>query len=137
MRAIMVAGRLMLPVVLGLGVGFFVTGAMTGACAPPPHIQSPEAKVAYTADQVAVRINELQATAIKANAEGALSVNDTRRIVQFCVAANKALKDTPAGWQKAVASAWQEVRRDLPPTNNEAVRAALVAIDVVLATAGA
>jgi len=94
---------------------------------------SPAGHVAYTADQIAVRVNELQNAAIQAEASGALSTDTTRQIVQFALAANNTLATTPEGWPATITSAWISLKQVLPPITNPAVAAALSAVDVVLA----
>lgn len=113
----------------------FVLG-LSAACVPPASIQTPAGHVAYTADQIVLRVNELQNAAIQANAAGALPDATTRLIVQFAVAADTTLAATPAGWQQTLITAWAAVKAQLPATLNTSVGVAVGAIDVVLATIG-
>lgn len=118
--------RIFPALVLGLAL-------LAPACHTPVSVQTPAGQVAYTADQIVLRVNELQTAAIQAQATGGLSEATTRRIVQFAVAADKTLKDTPAGWQVTVATAWKETKAALPAITDPAVAAAMGSVDVVLA----
>ena len=106
------------------------------ACAPPPTVVTQAGKTAFTADQIVVRVNELENAAIQANSTGGLPVATTRIIVEFCVSADKTLKATPAGWQATVATAWKQAKAKIPPQTNAAVQSAISAVDVVLASLG-
>lgn len=102
-------------------------------CHPPATIVTDPGKRAYTADQVVVRVNELQNAAIAANANGSLPEATTRTIVEFCVSADQTLAATPQGWQATLTAAWAETKAKLPPITNPAITAAISAVDVVLA----
>lgn len=102
------------------------------ACHAPVTITTPQGKAAYTADQIVVRVNELQNAAIKAEAGGALPTATTRTIVEFAVAADKTLAATPAGGAATVAVAWQQTKLKLAGVSNPAILAAMSAVDVVL-----
>jgi hypothetical protein len=120
----------------------FVLLLVLVACAPVS-IQTPQGKQAYTADQIVIRLNELQNAAIQANSLmdpktglPGLPTPTTRIIVQFVVSSDKTLKDLPAGWQQTVATAWAETKRQLPIITNPAVSVAIGSVDVVLAALG-
>ncbi len=102
------------------------------ACAPPPTVTTPQGQLAYKADQIVVRVNELMNAAIAANASGALDTNTTRTIVQFTVAADQTLASTPNGWQATVLTAWAATKAKLPVIQNPAILAAFSAVDIVL-----
>lgn len=104
------------------------------SCARPVTITTPQGQAAYTADQIVVRINELQNTAIAANQQQQLGTDATRTIVQFCVGADATLAQTPAGWQTTLITAWGQLRAALPPISNPAVAAALATVDAVMGT---
>ena len=108
--------------------------AGSAACAPPATITTQPGKTAYTADQIVVRVNELQNAASAANATvpPSLPTNTTRTIVQFCVAADKTLASTPIGWQATVATAWATAKAQIPVQTNPSIIAAMSAVDVVL-----
>lgn len=84
------------------------------ACAKPTSIQSPEATRAWQANQVLIRVAEVQAAAIQAEASGALKTADTRIIVQATVTIAKAAKDAPEGWPKVALTALQQAKAQLP-----------------------
>lgn len=104
------------------------------ACATPVTVTTPQGNVAYTADQIVVRINELQNAAIAANAAvpPALPTATTRVIVQFCVTADKTLAATPAGWPATLLTAWTATKAQIPAQTNPSILAAISAVDVVL-----
>jgi hypothetical protein len=117
-------------------------GALAG-CKAPVSVQTPQGKAAFTADQVVLRVGELQTAAIQANGtldpktgKPVLDQATTRLIVQFCVDANTALKNAPNGWGKAVGAAWAKLKTQLPPVTNPAISSALSSIDVILAASG-
>ena len=110
--------------------------ATAPACHAPVTVTTPQGKAAYTADQIVVRVNELQRAAVSAEAGHALDTATTRTIVEFCVSADKTLAATPNGWQATVGTAWVEAKKKLPLITNQAVMAAIGAVDVVLATIG-
>ena len=105
------------------------------ACAPPPTIVTPQGQVAYKADQVVVRVNELMNAAIAANAANTLPTDTTRTIVSFCVDADKVLAATPNGWQTTLTLAWRTTKAKLPKIDNPAIVAAMGAVDVVIGVA--
>lgn len=107
------------------------------ACTPPETIVTEPGKIAYRADQIAVRVNELQKAAIQAEANGGLPTATTRIIVEFAVSANRILKETPAGWPKTVAQLWTETKARLPPfTDQPMVMVAFDAVDLAIMVSG-
>lgn len=106
--------------------------AGTAACAPKPPVLTPAGQAAYTADQVAVRVNELMNAAIASEAKGLLPRNTTRTIVQFCTSADTTLAQAPSGWAATLRTAWTATKANLPPIQNTAIIAAMGAVDVVL-----
>ena len=103
----------------------------------PPTIITPQGHVAFTADQIVQRVNELQNAAIAAEANQALPTKTARLIVTFCVDADKTLAATPQGWQKTVATAWAQVKSDVGVIPNATIAAAMNAVDAALASLGA
>ena len=103
------------------------------ACHAPVTITTPQGQIAYTADQIAVRVGELQNAAIQANATGGLSTANTRIVVEFATTVAPILKATPSGWQTTVATAWTQAKKQLAPVTNVAVVSAMSAVDLVLA----
>lgn len=117
--------RAVLPVILAL--------ALVACAGNPTATLSPAGQTAYTADQIVIRVNELQAAAIQAEAAGALPTATTRQIVKFAIAANEVLGTTPEGWPATITTAWLAMRAALPPITNPAVAAALAGVEAVLA----
>lgn len=126
-------------VVRKLPVVILACGLALGAygCAAPVTVVTPQGQVAYKADQIVVRVNELMNAAISANAANALPTDTTRIIVEFCVSADKTLAATATGWQQTVSTAWAQAKAKLPPISNPAIASAISAVDVVLASVGA
>ncbi len=110
-----------------------LAGPLTG-CHAPVTITTPQGHAAYTADQVVVRVNELQNAAIAANAATppALSTTTTRVIVQFAVATDTTLAQVPAGWQATVRTAWATAKAQLTGITNPLITALMAAVDAVL-----
>lgn len=116
--------------------------SVTVACGAPATVVTPQGKIAYTADQIATRIGELEQAAIQANttkdANGKPGIPDTTAIplVQFCISAEKTLKATPAGWQASVTTAWAEAKKAIPPADAQKLAVVIQSVDVVLAAVG-
>ena len=104
---------------------------VTLACHPPATIVTTPGKIAFTADQVSVRVTELEKAAIAANANGGLDAAQTKIIESYGVSAQKVLKATPAGWQAAVVKLWQEAAPKIT-TTNPTVQLAITALTGVL-----
>jgi hypothetical protein len=110
----------------------------TGACAGkvPPTITTPQGKAALTADEIAVRVNELGKAVIDAQAQNQIPLATARDLIQFCSSADKTLAAAPAGWQAVVGKAWAEVKAKLPPTLAPLVQSAINLVDIALAAYG-
>lgn len=108
------------------------TSCETLACTAPVTVITPQGKIAYTADQIVVRVNELQNAAIQANTTNGLDTNSTRTIVQFCLAANGLLRSTPSGWQQTLQVAWMDAKVKLAGVKNQTVLTAMSLVDAVL-----
>lgn len=117
--------RLLAPMIL-------VVALAGSACTPPPTIVTPQGKVAYTADQVAVRVNELQNAAIQANTQGGLDIATTRLIVKFCVAADQTLQTTPSGWQATLKASFAAFSKTLPATMNPNVQLLVTSLGTII-----
>lgn len=104
------------------------------ACHAPVTITTPAGQAAYRADQIVMRVNELQNAAIAANSASPKQLPDqtTRVIVQFCLSADQTLAATPNGWQATLKASWAATKAQLPVINNPAVVAAMSAVDVVI-----
>jgi len=108
-----------------------------GCTHTPPTVTTQQGKIAYTADQIVQRVNELQSAAIAAEANGALQTITARQIVIFAVDANKTLAASPQGWQKTVQTAWLQLKANVGVISNQVVAAAMNAVDAALASLGA
>ncbi len=107
------------------------------ACAhTPPSVTTPAGTSAVTADIVVKRLGELQAAAIAANQQGALSDKTAVLVVQFTVGAIKTASATPAGWQTTVATAYQALKSALPPADAQRLAVAFATVDALLANFG-
>lgn len=103
------------------------------ACSRPTTIVTPEGKAAWTADQIVLRVNRLMRVAADAEKGGALPTATAKIIITFGGAADRVLKTTPTGWHQTVTQLWAEAKKQMPATTNEAVLAAMDAVDIVLA----
>ena len=112
------------------------TSPLLSACHAPVTITTAAGKTAYTADQIVMRIGELENAVIQANSTGALNTDTTRKIVEFCVSSAATLKSTPSGWQATVSAGWKQLKPVLAGVTNPALLATINAADVVLATLG-
>ncbi len=111
-----------------IGCLLFASGCATAA----PNL-TPVGQHAYTADQVAMRVAELQNAAIQAEATGGLPTATTRIIVQFAVTVAPTLRAVPSGWPQTVLTAWNATKSQLVMPTNPLVVAAMSALDVVIA----
>lgn len=118
---------------MNLRVFVLALALSVSACHAPVTVTTPQGKIAYTADQIVVRVNELENAAIAANGANALPLITTRTLVEFAVSADKTLAATPSGWQTTIQTAWMETKAKLPPITNPAIQSAIAAVDVVLA----
>ena len=84
------------------------------ACAPPPTVQTEPGKRAWQAGQVLQRVEELQETAIQAEASGGLPTAQARVIVRFTVAAAETCRTYPQGWEATLATAFKATKAHLP-----------------------
>ncbi len=121
--------RLLLP--LGLTIVTLGLAIVTPACTPPTTIVTEPGKIAFAADQVLVRVKEVEQAAIAANMTGGLDNAQTRVIVEYAVAAKNVLTATPNGWQGSVKALWREALTHLT-TTNPTVQLAVTALTGVL-----
>lgn len=96
-------------------------GKLVPVLAPPASVVTQPGKVAYTADQIVLRINELENTAIAGNRDGSVADDIAKPIVQLCVSLDKVAATTPDGLKPALLTGWAELQKDLkgktlPPT---------------------
>ncbi len=108
---------------------------LMSACADKLVITSPAGRQAYTANQIAQRVGELQNTVIQAELTGAIPESAALIIVRFTVSAEKTLQTVPAGWQATVMAGWAETKKLVPPEVQASPILAAVwgAVDVILA----
>lgn len=99
---------------------------------PPPTLTTIEGKRAYVADQISLRVNELQNVTIEAQGTNQISLDTARLIVQFCVDANYTLKSAPVGWQATLKTLWAKTKPNVIAIPNPAIKAALNTVDVML-----
>jgi hypothetical protein len=124
----------LLIILLTVGLLGGVVPFTTTACHAPVTITTPQGQVTYTANEVAKRVESLQATTIKAE-EGKLIPTDVARlIIKFTVSAAKTLKETPNGWGQTVAIAWAETKMQIPLKylNEPVIQVAVMAVDTAL-----
>ncbi len=112
------------------------SAAVFSACTPPPTIVTEPGRRAYSADQIAVRVIELQNATISAEADHLLPTPTARTIVNFCIDSADVLQTTPAGWMPTLQLSWLKVKAQIGEPASQAVRTAMAAIDLVLMTSG-
>lgn len=117
----------------------FVLVFACSACIQPPPNLTPQAQVAFSADQVVQRVNELENAVIQANSSGALSTNATRVIVEFCVTSDQTLKSAPVGWQATITTAWNSLKAqsDFPKNPSPSLAAIIGTFDAAITSFGA
>lgn len=114
--------------------------ALLAACVPPPSLQTPEGRAAWSANQLLLRVGELQGAAIEANAvNGAdgkplLAEGTTRRIDQVCRAIAESVKAHPSGWQHQVAVLYADLKATMKPEEMARFAIIISSIDIVIAT---
>ncbi len=106
--------------------------APVASCAPrPATIVTAPGKAAFAADQIVLRVNELQQAAIDANSRGILDLGTTRIIVNWSINADVVLKTVPAGWKETILASWKVAKQDIHTTNS-VIQSAMAAVDAVL-----
>ncbi len=103
----------------------------------PPTVTTQAGQTAFTADQIVLRVNELERAAIAGEANGSIPTATARAIVTFCVDADKTLAVTPQGWQKTVQTAWLALRTQIGFVSNQTIATLMNAVDLSLASLGA
>jgi len=108
----------------------------SAACAHTPPNLTPEAQAAFKADQVLVRVGELQDAAIALNktTPPALSDRDAVMVVRFTTLAMKTIHDVPSGWKVTVVNAYTTLKQNLPPASKTQLAAVFDTIDLLLAS---
>jgi len=107
------------------------------ACHAPVTIVTPQGKVAYTANEVLKRVQELQNTVIAVGdiPNSGIPASAIRVIVAFTVRAAKVLDAAPAGSGSTVAVAWADAKRQIPLRYlaDPRLQASVLAVDMMLA----
>jgi hypothetical protein len=82
---------------------------IVSGCAPAT--LPPDVKPAFTANEVLIRVNELQKTVIELYDSEPKGITKERAelIVFWCVQTAKTLREIPAGWQKTVVATWDNL----------------------------
>ncbi len=106
------------------------------ACNAPASIKTPEGKTAFTADQIVLRVGELQNATMQAERTGGIPTAAARTIITFTVSANKILRDTPAGWQATIATSWRELKPKIPADVRDRLAVVWAAVDFLVLTVG-
>lgn len=121
------------PLVLALALFLAVP-----ACAPKNVTpETPRAASAITADQIVIRVNELQAAVIQACgpartcAPGTIDTAVADEIVRACIDLRQVLRSVPDGWQAATRATWTRVKPRLN-TNDVVITAAINAVDALI-----
>lgn len=109
------------------------------ACHPNVTYETPKAAAAVHADDVVVRLNELQATLIQAcgpavecAADAGFSTSTFREIVKALIDIRTTLKAAPDGWLASTRAGWAQLKPRLVGVTNPAIAAAFGAVDAVL-----
>ena len=116
----------------------FAAVLATGCAHAPATVVTPQGKAAYAADQVVLRVNELQAAVIQAEATGGLPRPVARNIVTWTVRADGILKDMAIGWQTALVNSWGLLKAQIPAAQlrNPLIALAVAEVDALLAAIG-
>jgi hypothetical protein len=69
----------------------------------------PDAKPAYTANEVLIRVNELQKTTIELYDNKGITPERAQLIVTWCVNSAKTLREVPAGWGATIVATWKNL----------------------------
>lgn len=93
-------------------VKLIVLCALISACAPKI---SPNQKPLSYANEVLLRVYELQTTAIDLTNTKQITKEQGTIIVEFTVATAKVLKEMPSGWQGMVRGAWDTINIKIGP----------------------
>lgn len=84
-----------------------------------PKTLPPELKPAYTANEVLIRVSELQKTVIGLydSTPKRIEKSQADLIVKFTTSSASIIKQVPAGWQASVKQSWLELKKQYTPTN--------------------
>lgn len=81
------------------------------ACAPN---LPPEVKPVYTANEILIRVSELQKTTIELYDNQHITKERAELIVTWCVNSAKTLREVPAGWQATIVATWENLVSKIP-----------------------
>jgi hypothetical protein len=118
-------------------IGIVIAVSLIAACAPKS-VVTPSGKVAYTANEIAKRVGELQTATINAEANHGLPTATTRIIVEASVSIEKVLQTTPLGWQATVVRIWNEAKVKIPDTvlQNPYIATAFGLVEIAMSAIG-
>ncbi len=122
-------------------VSVFAVGAVSTGCVKrPSSIVTPQGKAAFAADQVVIRLAEVQNAVIVAatpDATGKVGIAKptANLIVSWIVDTLKVIKQTPNGWLAASTAAWNAAKTRIPPATLASAQGYIIAIDTLLAGA--
>lgn len=118
---------------------FFVTVAavvclvtVNGCTSKMPATYTQQTKTLYVLTDVVNGIGTLQVAAENAVPAKVLSLNSARIVVQFCVAANTAIGQSPNGWYATVNTLYQTTKKQLTADELQKFGGYLVAFELVL-----
>lgn len=100
--------------------------------------ETPKAQAAMRADDIVVRVNELQAAVIQACGPdpvcqpNGIDTNTARAIVQASIDIRAVLKSTPDGWQATVKTAWAQIKPRFAGITNVAIQAAFGLVEAAI-----
>lgn len=112
-----------------------LVGVTAPACVQPPPNLTPQAQVAFTADQLVLRVNELENAAISAATQDPALTPTARTIVEWCVATDRVLKQAPLGWQQVVQTSWAQLKVKIPARDPN-IAALLTTVDAAVILLG-
>jgi hypothetical protein len=104
----------------------------TNCTSKMPATYTQQTKTLYVLTDVVNGIGTLQMAAENAVPAKILSVNSARVIVQFCVAANTAIGQSPNGWYATVNTLYQTAKKQLTATELQQFGSYLVAFELIL-----
>ncbi len=100
-----------------ISLSFILLPILVFACAPKD--LPVELKPAYTANEVLIRVNELQRTAISLydSTPKGITKSQADVIVKFTTSSASIIKQSMNGWQGSVKQSWAELNKVYKPTD--------------------
>lgn len=80
---------------------------------PPASVVTQPGKIAYTADQIVRRVNELENTTVAGNNDHSVPDDIAIPIVRFCINFDFAAAHTPEGIKPTLIAGWAELKKTL------------------------